>query len=210
MISEKKENKAEQAYQKLRQMIFEHRFESGSRLMEPACAKMLHVNRADIRVAMTRLVSEGLLTRGEKIGYFIPRLSRQQKLELYEIRFILESASAQFAVDRATPEDLQHMEKICRDMELMADGGYQMGVVEADLRFHEAMVHAAHNLKLDHLYQMANLPLTFVNNPQIKKEISTLKNDAHQHRMIFEALKMKKANRMVALLRNGMELAKKG
>jgi DNA-binding GntR family transcriptional regulator len=205
MISKKKENKAELAYQQLRSMLLEHRFESGSRLMEPACAKKLNVNRADVRLAMTRLVSEGLLTRGETCGFYVPKLSRQQTAELYEIRFILETASARFALERATREDIHNLEKICCDMESMADGGYQMGVAEADLLFHEAMIHATHNARLDQMYQAANLPLTFVNNPKIKKDIPVLKEDARQHRMIFEALKKKNINRVIALLQASME-----
>jgi DNA-binding GntR family transcriptional regulator len=202
-----KKNKAEQAYQQLRQMLLEHRFESGIRLMEPACAQMLNVNRADVRLAMTRLVSEGLLTRGEKCGFYVPKLSRQQTEELYEVRVILETASVKLAIERATRDDIRDLEKICSDMESMAQGGYPMGVGEADLRFHEAIIQAAHNSKLNQIYQSANLPLTFVNNPQVKKEPRILMEDARQHRMILEALKKKDAKRVIVLLHAGMEKA---
>jgi DNA-binding GntR family transcriptional regulator len=208
IMTRTKTNQAEQAYQNLRRMLLEHRFEAGSRLMEPVCCELLKVNRGDVRLALTRLYAEGLLFKREKRGFSVPKLSHQQVEELYEARLILETGSAHLSVRRAAEDDLSELEAICADMERMARGGYPMGVSEADLRFHEVLVRAAHNAQLTKIYQSANLPLTFVNPVRAKRDETVLREDARQHRMILKALKRKDAKSMISLLQAGMDKAK--
>jgi DNA-binding GntR family transcriptional regulator len=204
-MNEEKENQAQRAYQKLRELLLERRLEPGTRVMEPAYAESLGVNRGDVRVAMARLCAEGLLVKGEKRGYFVPLLSETQVAELYEVRLVLESAAARLAAERATAEDIAELEKICDDMAMMADRGYGMGVSEADLRFHETLVCCSRNSKLIQIYRTANLPLTLSQNTFKREDPVRMKEVACQHRMIVEAVKQKDGDRAAGLLKEGMD-----
>jgi DNA-binding GntR family transcriptional regulator len=199
------ENQAQRAYQKLRHLLLERRLEAGSRIMEQNYAEQFQVNRGDVRMAMVRLCAEGLLVKGEKRGYFVPQLSETQIAEIYEVRMILESAAANFAAERATPEDFAELEKICDDMTMMADRGYGLGVSEADLRFHETLVLAGHNSKLTQMYQTANLPLTLSKNTFKREDPERLKQIAKEHRLILEALKRRDGQATARLLKEGLD-----
>jgi DNA-binding GntR family transcriptional regulator len=204
MVLQKKTNQAERAYQEFRRMLLEHGYSPGAKLAETACAEKLGVNRGDARMAMARLFSEGLLDKGPKCGYCVPLLTAKQKAEIYEARLLLETAAARLAVKRATKSDLRQLHAICNDMEMMAGKGYALGVGEADLRFHEAIVNAAHNSKLTRIYLCSNLPLTFEKNVH-QEPIADLLQDVRKHRIILAALEKKDADRVVELLEKGME-----
>ncbi len=203
MVLQKKTNQAERAYQEFRRMLLENEYSPGTKLAETACAQKLGVNRGDARMAMARLFSEGLLDKGPKCGYCVPLLTEKQKAEIYEARLLLEAAAARLAVKRATKSDLRQLHAICNDMETMAGKGYALGVGEADLRFHEALIEAAHNSKLTRIYLCSNLPLTLEQNVH-KEPIADLLQDVRKHRIILAALEKRNGDRVVELLEKGM------
>jgi DNA-binding GntR family transcriptional regulator len=204
MVLQKKSNQAERAYQELRRMLLKPGLSPGTKLGETACAQQLGVNRGDARMAMARLFSEGLLDKGTKCGYRIPLLTAEQKAEIFEARLLLETAAARLAVQRATKSDLSRLHNICDDMEMMAGKGYTLGVCEADLRFHEALIMAAHNSKLTQIYLCSNLPLTFEKTTQTEPTAELL-HDVRKHQKILAALEERNGDRVVELLEKGME-----
>lgn len=77
-----------------------------------------------------------------------------------------------------------------------------MGVGEADLKFHETLIKAAHIKKLESIYKTANLPLSVFVPKEINKQ--ELIQDACDHAAIVEELKNKNLSAMVKLLSRGI------
>ena len=98
--------------------------------------KKTDVGRMAVREALTRLLGEGLLTLGEKGGYYIEGLTENNIQETREIRQILELGAVELAIKKITPAQVQALEKICDDFTLMKDQGYYAGACEADIKFH--------------------------------------------------------------------------
>jgi DNA-binding GntR family transcriptional regulator len=199
-----KTNQAERAYQELRRILLEHGYASGAKLSEIGCSERLGVNRGDARMAMARLYSEGLLIKGDKCGYRIPTMTAEQMQEIYEVRLLLETVAAKLAVKRFTKTDIHRMSSFCDDMEMMANKGYDLGVCEADLRFHEALIQAAHNSKLTQIYQRSNLPLTFDETISSDRNKELFQENVKQHRMILAALEKRNEKQVIQLLEEGI------
>lgn len=197
-----KQNQAQVAYEKTREKLISRTLETGQRLIERVWAENLNVNRADVRQAFSRLLGEGLLTAGQKGGFFVKEFTPAEMGELNEIRLILESAAAKLAINCATKGDIVQLEKICQHMGLMVANSYIMGVGEADLKFHEALIKSAHNSKLEFLYKIANLPLSMQIPPNFDKE--KLLSDVADHVAIVDALKKKNLPKMLKLLSKGL------
>ncbi len=207
MANQKKTNQAERAYREFRRILLGNEYPPGTKLAETACAQRLGVNRGDARMAMARLYSEGLLAQGPKCGYRVPLLTARQEAEIFEARLILETAAVRLAVERATKADLRRLHAICDDMELMARKGYALGVCEADLRFHEEIVNAAHNSKLTQIYLRSNLPLSLARHvPSVPVE--DMLQDVQKHRTILAALEKRDGDLVAELLKKGMEVKK--
>jgi DNA-binding GntR family transcriptional regulator len=205
-ISMSKKNKSEFSYQTIRKQLMARNVEPGTRLTEQKWSDQLGVNRGDIRQALARLEAEGLVVRGAKGGYFSRRYSPEEIGQANEARMILETGAAKLAVSRATKEDFEELEEICRHMELMTQNRYEMGFSEADVRFHEVLVRAAHNPKLMQIYRNASIPITHKNMSTPEELAETLENNLADHRDMLKALRDGDAERLIMLLVRGVEM----
>ena len=98
------EKLSERVYRELISGIVSGRFRLGEALREDALASMLNVSRTPVREALARLERDGLVIKRGK-SYVITPLTRNDVLQLYEVRKPLELMSAELAAQRIT-EDL--------------------------------------------------------------------------------------------------------
>jgi DNA-binding GntR family transcriptional regulator len=196
----------EQAYGSLRRLLVLQQIPAGHRLREPEWAARLSVHRTALREAFARLEAEGLIDRGPQTGYFVPVLTDEDLIEITKLRLALET----LAIDEicAGAEDspslaqrLAPLNVACDEFSNFMRGGYSLGVVEADRRFHEALIDAAGSRRLSMLYSRAPLPLIHrhIEEPQPWREIC--KETLVEHRQIIAALLRSDAARARACLR---------
>ncbi|MGC3963880.1 MAG: FadR/GntR family transcriptional regulator [Rhodocyclaceae bacterium] len=112
---------------------------------------------------------------------------------LNDVRGVVEPAIGRWAAERATAMDLAQIELALNEMEKHASGGDKDAFNEADIRFHKAVLLAAHNPVMLQLadaisaLQRAIFDRTFLNSEvQIH---STLE----QHKDLFEAIRYQDA-----------------
>jgi DNA-binding GntR family transcriptional regulator len=182
----------EQAYDGLRGLLILQQVEAGQRLREPEWAARLKVHRSALREAFARLAAEGLVERGERTGYFVPRMGTQDVAEVTKIRLALEC----LAIDEVCADPgigLDAVARACEEFEAFVQGGYALGVIEADRRFHEAIVDAARMRRLSALYLRAPLPL--INNRTEDRALWTAEcvRTLEEHRAILAALERRDA-----------------
>jgi DNA-binding FadR family transcriptional regulator len=133
----------------------------GAPLYPQQLERELGVSKTALREALKVLAAKGLVDSRQKRGTFVrPRaawslldadLLRWQGSQpdgpfldnLAEVRSIVEPAGARLAAVRRTEEDLAALHEA---VESMAAAGTDAGaMIEADLRFHRALLDAAHN-----------------------------------------------------------------
>jgi len=133
---------------------------------EHALASELGVGRSTVREAVRALTSRGLVRARQGAGVFVTAstptpdwddlLVRTRVADVVEARVAIEVQGARLAARRRTPADLAALHAALaarREAELASarepdDGAY----VDADLRFHAAVVDAAHNPVLVELF----------------------------------------------------------
>lgn len=175
----------DRAYRAMRRLLILQQLPEGERLREPEWASKLGVNRMALREAFARLEAEGLIQRGPKTGYLVPRLSDEDIQEVLEVRSVLECAAIErlVRVGRHTPEHLQPLRDACDQLEMLIQGDLLLGVSEADRRFHEELVSLAGNRRLVLIYNRAPLPM--IHGPIVQEdhwpEISRQTLTEHRH-----------------------------
>jgi len=183
----------EQAYGSLRRLLVLQQLPPGRRLREPEWAVRLGVHRTALREAFARLEAEGIIVRGPQTGYFVPVLTDNDLVEITKLRLALES----FAIDEicaleektaSLTERLAPLRKACDELEQFVNGGYLLGVVEADHRFHEALIKAAGSRRLSMLYNRAPLPLIQRRMEEPEVWIEVCRAALAEHRQILAAL----------------------
>lgn len=131
----------------LREMVLDGTIAPGERLNEVLIAAQLGISRGPLREAIQRLSSEGLLTVISHRGAFVRTFSRQDVVELYELRSALELHAVRLACERATDEDLDELDAMLSDTEslIRSSSGH---AYPQELDFHLRLVLLAGNQAL--------------------------------------------------------------
>ena len=91
------EQRSEQAYREIKQLILAGDFLAGSKLPHAELARRLEMSSTPIREALARLVQEGYARQTPNVGFFVQQMGLEEAVQLYDVREALET----FAVARA-------------------------------------------------------------------------------------------------------------
>lgn len=137
------EGLGEYASRTLRDLIRAGEISPREHVREADVARWLGVSRTPVREAFHRLISEGLLVPGPWNGAMVAELNRQQLVELYAVREVLEGAAAGFAALHASRAEIKNLTQIV-ESEAAAEGDPQK-LVSINADFHQAIYSASHN-----------------------------------------------------------------
>lgn len=105
----------------LRWAIESGRLAPGARLGQTDLAEELGVSRIPLRDAFRRLASEGLIDLDSRRGARVASLSPADIAEIYEMRLLLETICARYAVDSLDVADATALVNLSLAMDRMAD-----------------------------------------------------------------------------------------
>lgn len=139
---------AEAVYRKLLHMIFSKQLRPGQRLPEVLLAEQLEVSRTPVREALRRLANEGLVVLMPNVGASVVTPTRQEMLDTYEVRNVLECLAIRKAAGRITAVQLARLEeKIEEETEVFAQRDLE-AYIEINNAFHRIIAEASGNLVL--------------------------------------------------------------
>jgi DNA-binding GntR family transcriptional regulator len=143
----------QRVYDHLREEILAGTLGPGAELAEVALSEQLGVSRGPIREAIGRLASEGLVTVRPRRGAVVRSLSKEEFLELYQVREALEMMAVTLAVPRLRPEDVEELQGLIDAMGEHAERREIGEFFEANATFHARLFAASGNGKLQELYR---------------------------------------------------------
>ena len=125
----------EEAYQYLQQEIRLGRYAPGQRLVPEAIAGEIGPSRMPVRGALRRLASEGLVEIRANRGAVVRGLNRQEMLEVFEMRSVLEGLAVRNALANLGDEHIRRLSSMLDQME--AGSGDYLDWTTAHREFHE-------------------------------------------------------------------------
>jgi DNA-binding GntR family transcriptional regulator len=141
---------ADHAYRLLKHGILRGDFSEGTFLNEAEILSRHSIGRTPFREACNRLHNEQLLAVVPRRGFFVAELSFRSVRDLLELRILLEGLAAELAAYRATPEQIEVLEKYYKDA--LEAGRSRSGldrVIEANQRFHLQIARMTQNRELE-------------------------------------------------------------
>jgi len=139
----------EGAYEAILNNILSGALPSGTTVSEVALAKDLNVSRTPVHQALARLAKEGLIEHRAGLQPRIARFTREDVIEIYDMRLLLESAATQRAARRMDPRALAELTKEADALAAAPDGPeWSKQALEFDSRFHDAVAAASGNRRL--------------------------------------------------------------
>jgi DNA-binding GntR family transcriptional regulator len=190
------------AYESLRSVLVTGQISGGERLRETEWSCRLGVNRVALREALARLHSETLVVVGEKTGYFVPRLGKNDFKEILDIRLLTESYAVEqiigFGLNR--PRHLKSLHELCNELEWILKKGYTKSLYQADSLFHEKLISLGGNQRLIAVHRC--LPqIPFVDTVLYPQQWSIMgRNILTQHRLILEGIQRGRSSQVKKVL----------
>jgi DNA-binding GntR family transcriptional regulator len=111
----------------------------------PALAARFGVSATPVREAMLDLVREGLVTAMPNKGFRITEVTERQLDEYLHIRALIEIPTVTALASAADPSALEALRPVADEIVTTAASGDLIGYVEADRRFHLALLALAGN-----------------------------------------------------------------
>lgn len=150
-------SKVEEVFYQIKKKILNESWGLGDKLpSEKELCEMFGVSRVSVRSAMQKLKSIGLIETYQGRGSFVtkkimitdsvfPKINMSEKdfQDIIEFRELIEYKSIELAVERATKEDIEVIEKALNDM-ISNKNDYKKYSI-ADYEFHFAIIKASKN-----------------------------------------------------------------
>ncbi len=181
-------------YEELKDAIVGLRLPPGDPLREAALAEQLGVSKTPIREAMARLEQDGLVETASFKGAVVSSYSRQDLVEIYELRELLENAAARSAAESMSEDDLARLERIsaqCRNMLGGPDSAALAGLIS---EFDTVLFDHVQNTRIRALIENLRAHLTRIG--QLTAEIpGRIETSVEEHDKIVAAISARDADR---------------
>jgi DNA-binding GntR family transcriptional regulator len=184
-------SRSEFVFAALRDAIWDGRFAPGERIPEEEIARSLGVSRTPVREALRRLQERGMLAVGAGRTLVVAELSKQQVLELYAMREILEGSAARFAAQHANETEIDILHRLLGELDKHRDDPRML--VSLNRRFHRAICEAAHNRYLIATLDGMHDALALLNGNTFRVPNRRSESDA-EHRRIVRAIERRDAD----------------
>jgi DNA-binding GntR family transcriptional regulator len=173
----------------LRQAIIEGNLRPGERLDQDALAAELGVSRTPLREAIAALESEGLLESKVYRGVFVTEVSKEDILEVFALRALLEVEVVRQAVLAIPTSVLDQLETALGEAQRAYEEGDQAAQFEADVYFHTTLREFSDNSLLKEVLGGLANRISAVRRFGQTRPGPHVNEFAQEHRAILQALK---------------------
>lgn len=140
-----KQTLADTAYEKLLDMIYSLKYQSGDRLVEQQLINELEISRTPVREAIRRLASDGLVDLSTGTFARIHTFTAKEKQDIGLVRLAIDTTVAPLIVLNASNRDLQDLMSVAADCQRASDRNDIMERIRLDFEFHQVLVNLSGN-----------------------------------------------------------------
>lgn len=204
MASSSADVRPESVYRELRAGILAQQEPAGSAIAESVVALRFGVARATARLAIERLVAEGLLWRSSHRAARIPTLDRDDIVDLYDNRALIESV----AIGALARGGTIPAPALAAHRELLRQARHNGTFAAQDTEFHRQLVtgQPSPRLALMHARLMGEIELCIA---QVQAHgLLTARQVARQHQRILDAITAGRADSAARLTREHVVISR--
>jgi DNA-binding GntR family transcriptional regulator len=195
------------AYATIKQMILDSEFKVDEQLPVEALSSRLHISRTPIREALLKLESEGLVRAASRVGFFVRGVTRQDLLELFELRALTEGYAAEKAATMVSEEELTSLEALHRRSVQAVEEGDLSRFMDSEVALHTLILQLAHNRRLMRMVDSIK-NLTHRERILSLNSLENVKMSLDEHQRILAALRRRDPQKAGAAMRAHIELVR--
>lgn len=190
---------SEQVATHLFRLLVNGTLRGGQRINEAELARELGISRNPIREAIRKLEERGLLVSSPRRGTFVRSFSKQDMTDIFSFRTVVEAFALKQALPRMTDEDQAGLQGIVQRMKDCAAARDEMGLVEADIGFHQRICELSGNSQTLRAFMniRAEVQMSIT---LVEHRFETLEDAAVDHIPIVEAIATRNMDKAVEAL----------
>jgi DNA-binding GntR family transcriptional regulator len=142
------------AAERIRELLLAGTLRPGERVREEWLSSRLGISRPPLREAIRILVHQGLFERMPRRGVRVVSLTQSDIRDIYSLRSVLDRFALELGVPVADPARLEPLRAAVGAMRAAADSGGHAAYVEANRRFHLALIALGCNSRLTMTYEL--------------------------------------------------------
>ena len=179
---------ADQIFDQLERDILAGKYARGEVMSELGLSKQLGVSRTPIREAIRRLEQEDILEEAGR-GVTVVGISRQDMLDMYEIRIRIEGLAAEWAAERISDEELGQIRDTLELQRYYIEkgGSHSDQIKNLDSQFHELVYRACGSRALTDTLLGLHKKMTKFRMASVSKHSRALQS-VEEHEAILAAL----------------------
>ncbi len=127
---------ADQIFEQLRMDIITDVLKPGERIVELEIAEMMGTSQGPVREALQRLEQDGLVYKQARSATTVTSATRDEILELFKIRSLIESFAIKRVAPSITAEQIQELYFLVEEMKLAGKQDDMFALTESDMLFH--------------------------------------------------------------------------
>ena len=157
----------------IRERIRAGRYVPGQRLIEADIIRELHASRSRVREALQRLATEGVITIEEFKGASVRHLTRDEVIQLYRTRMVLEGLAAAECASHAPPALKQRLQRLQGQLDELEHSGNHEQFARLNDEWHRLIIEGSHNHYIAAFVERLHVPVyrllfsTFYNSGRI-------------------------------------------
>jgi DNA-binding GntR family transcriptional regulator len=197
-------NLNERVYEELRARVLSRRHPPGAKISLHELAAELGVSRSPVHHALTRLVSQGLLTVRPRRGYYVTPVTARAVAEGYDVRLALELLACERTIGQLEDDVLQEFGAL---LQRTAAAISHEEWDSANAAFHEYQIDLAGNALLSGFYRelSVNLMMQVIRAGRVEGH----ENLVTEHRRIVEAFRAGDPDAAEAAIRTHIETGRR-
>jgi GntR family transcriptional regulator, rspAB operon transcriptional repressor len=146
----------EEIFEILHKRIISGKFTPGEWLRQEEIASQLRVSQTPVREALDLLVSSGLAERLPYRGVRVLKLSREEIIDAYVLRLLLEGTAAAASAKYRTQEQLENLYQLVEKTKALMSLNDMSTQMQLNREFHHAIVESSGNALLTKLFEVVS------------------------------------------------------
>ena len=196
-----------EAYNSIKNMIFEHTLVPGQRLVYQDLVKILKISQTPIINALNRLLQDGFVDYENYCGFYVKPMDLQEVWDAFGMREAMEVYAVRQAIERWSPEGMSLLAEILREHEKCVPRQYTSEKFRLDTEFHLQIATMSGNLVLRRMLRR-NFEHIFMRVKLENYAPQRMKTSAEEHHRLLERMKKKDVLGSIEIMQNHIHHAR--
>jgi len=202
------ENLDHKVYKTLKSMILEQKLTPGTKIYQDKLAQELGISRTPLVGALKKLEQEKLIMAIPRRGFYVRRFSKQEMIQIFELREVLEGLAARRASVNISDLQIQKLKGFFKGFKILENPKFLKKYAEEDRRFHQFLMEIGGNDLLSSILSTYSIIILSYLGGYQEGLVRSPKETIHEHLALIEAISQKDPAKAEELARQHLRFSR--